>query len=133
MGFLTDSTPPNKNWVFCQDLYPFRIIVEPGFANNLTLQSIIKDEIPDVEEWQFAGRRYCPPARKGKPLSPKLNLRYAQNSRRVRPRDEFVVFGFHTTLQRDQVAARLTAEGYKYTYQDEPAAPLGDGEIILLV
>lgn len=134
MGYLTDSTPVGRNHVVCQDLYSFRILVEPGFASNQELQLLVKDVIPDIEEWQFSGRRFCPKPRLGTPINPVVHpSAYAQNSRKKRQFDEIVVFAFHTTLQRDQVAARLTTQGFKYSFQDEPTRPINDSTLVILV
>jgi len=125
MGYLTDNTPPGKNYVICQDLYPYRIVINPGEKSNLTLQTIVRDELPDVEEWQFSGRRRCPvaPSRgKSKGVYGRQIVPYgwALDSRRMRPFVEEVVFAFHTELQRSKVTARLTAERFKFRLQNEP-------------
>jgi len=124
MGYLADNISIYKNTVICQDLYLFRIIIAPQFASDLDLQILVKDVIPDVEEWQFSGRRQCPV----RPLNGKAKgavrvvhpAAYAQNSRRARQFTSEVVFAFHTTLQRSQVAARLTNSSFKFRLEDEP-------------
>jgi hypothetical protein len=138
MGYLSDNTPPGKNHVICQELYKFRVIIQPRFASNLTLQSIVKDELPDVEEWQFSGRRRCPaPMQRGKAQSVAGRMihpsSYAQNSRRMRPFTEEVVFAFHTETQRARVLARLDVEGFKYRIEDEPTPSSGGGIVIIVV
>jgi hypothetical protein len=136
MGYLTDNIPPGSNHAICQDLYKFRIIVQPGFKSDVALASIIKDEVPDVEEWQFSGRRRCPiiPARgKSRPVRRQIHpAAYAQNSRRVRPFTEEVVFAFHTENQRSQVAARFDQERVKYRLEDEPTSG-SNGQIVVVV
>ena len=127
MGYLSDNTPAGSNHVICQDLYSFRLIVIPKFASNIVLQSLVKDEIPDVEEWQFSGRRRCVGARTTHPAH------YAQNSRRMRPFTEEVVFAFHTESQRAQVGSRLTLEGFKFRLEDEPTGSPGGGGIMVIV
>ena len=127
MGYLGDNIPLGRNYAFCQDLYVYRIIVNPSFASDVALQQYVKDEIPDVEEWQFSGRRRCPvvPNRgkarsvQGRQIHPAA---WAQNSRLMRPFTAEVVFAFHTEGQRDQVAARLTQEGFKYRFENEPSS-----------
>ncbi len=134
MGYLTDSTPSTKNWVICQDIYPFRVIINPGFASDLTLQMLVKSEIADVQEWQFSGRRRCARPRRGVSINPLVHpYGYAVNSRRVRPFDARVVFAFHTTTQRDTVTARLTNEGYSFAIEDEPARSINDDTLIIVV
>jgi len=136
MGYLTDNIPPGRNYAICQELYPFRIIIKPQFASNTKLAGFIKDEIPDVEEWQFSGRRRCPvtPGRgKARPIRRKIHpATWAQNSRRMRPFIEEVVFAFHTEEQRDQVAARLVQERYKFRFEDEPT-PNNGGVVFIVV
>lgn len=131
MGYLTDNTPPTRNWVICQELYPFRIVIEPGFATDVELQLLVKDVVPDVEEWQYSGRRRCPlPAGK---LSRVIHpAAYAQNSRKMRQFIEMVVFAFHLESDRMAVAARLTSQGFKFTIEDEPT-PMGSGTIVIVV
>jgi hypothetical protein len=124
MGYLSDNIPPGKNHAICQDLYPFRIIVQPGYLSDVQLSSIIMDEFPDVEEWQYSGRRRCPvvPTRgKARPIRRKIHpAAYAQNSRYMRPFTEEVIYAFHTEAQRAQVAARFDQERIKYRLEDEP-------------
>lgn len=132
MGYLDLVTPDGRNWVICQDVYPFRIHITPGFASNLELQELVRELIPDVEEWQFSGRRFCP---KG-PLAPKnpvLSPCYAVNSRKIRQFDEIVVFAFHLPSQRDTVAARLTNEGFKFFFRDEPTPSSASSDIVVIV
>ena len=126
MGYLGDNIPLGRNYAFCQDLYPYRLILNPKFASDVKITGIVKDEIPDVEEWQFSGRRRCPvvPSRgksrnaRGRQIHPAA---WAQNSRRIRPFTEEVVLAFHTENQRSQVAARLTQEGFTYRLETEPS------------
>lgn len=133
MGYLDLVTPSNRNWVFCEDVYPFRIRVEPGFASDLELQTIIKDEIPDVEEWQFSGRRFTPRPRVD-PQNPLISpSRYAQNSRKVRQFTEIVVFAFHSSLDRADAAARLTSEGFTFTLQDEPVSGSNTDQSLVII
>ena len=137
MGYLSDNIPSGSNHAICQDLYKFRLILNPKFASNVALAQIVQDEIPDVEEWQFSGRRRCPVVpRRGKAQSVAGRVihpsSWAQNSRRVRPFTEEVVFAFHTEDQRDQVAARLTQEGFKFRFEDEPT-PGDNGQIVMIV
>ena len=135
MGHLTDNTPTTRNWVFCQDLYQFRIIVNPRFASDLELQAIVKDVIPDVEEWQFSGRRFCRKPRRRAAINPVVHpAKYAQNSRKIREYDERVVFAFHTSLQRDLVTARLTSRGFKFQIEDEPSrSPINDNTLVIFI
>ena len=130
MGYLTDNTPDGRFWVFCPDIYPYRIIVEPGFASNIQLSTIVKDVIPDVEDWQFSGRRFCPQPRtkQRRVIHP---ASYAQNSRKMRPRIERVVYAFHDTLQRQMVADRLTNEGFNVTLQNDASG--AGGELFVLI
>ena len=136
MGYLTDNLPPGRNNVICQEIYKFRIIAQPGFASNVDLQECILDVLPDVEEWQFSGRRRCPvvPGRgKARPIRRVIHpSTYAQNSRRMRPFTEEVVFAFHTEDQRNQVAARLTNKRFKFRIEDEPS-PGDNGQMVIIV
>ena len=125
MGYLTDSIPLGENSAFCQDLYVYRMIVQPGARSDVELSAIIKDEIPDIEEWQYSGRRRCPilPSR-GKEKGIRRVIHpsgYAQNSRRVRPFTELVIYAFHTSAQRDQIAARFVQERISYRVENEPS------------
>jgi len=137
MGYLSDNIPPGKNYVVCQEIYKFRLILNPKFASNVALQQIVKNEIPDVEEWQFSGRRRCPvPQSRGKSRSVAGRQihpsTWAQNSRRMRPFTSEVVFAFHTEAQRSQVAARFTQEGFKYRFEDEPT-PGDNSQVVIIV
>lgn len=136
MGYLTDNIPPGQNFAICQDLYKFRIIIQPGSASDVKISGFIMDELPDVEEWQYSGRRRCPvvPGRgKARPIRRKIHpASWAHNSRRMRPFTEEVVYAFHTEGQRDQVAARLTQEGFKFRLEDEPT-PGDNGQIVIIV
>lgn len=127
MGYLTDNIPPGRNHAICQDLYPYRMIVAPGFKSDVELSSFVKDEIPDVEEWQFSGRRRSPvvPATgRARPIRRTVHpAAYAQDSRYVRPFSEEVHYGFHTTGQRAAVAARFDVERVTYRIVDEPSTP----------
>lgn len=118
MGHLDDNTPPGSFYVICQEVYPLRLVVYPGFASDQELSAIVKDVLPDVQDWQFSGRRYR--------LLPQPHSRvihpagYAQNSRKMRTFQERVVFGFHSALQRDAVVARFSNLGYKFEIVNEP-------------
>ena len=133
MGYLIDNTPIGRFSVFCTDLYPFRIIITPGFNSDRDLQTLVKDVIPDVEEWQFSGRRRCP-LPKGKQSRIIHPATYAHNSRKMREFTELVVFAFHTAEQRSQVAARLDTQLIKYTIEDEPTpqTPVEDDVFIII-
>jgi hypothetical protein len=130
MGYLNDNTPDSRFWVICPDIYPYRIIVDPGFASNLELSTIVKDVLPDVEDWQFSGRRYCPQPRRKQPrvIHP---ARYAQNSRKMRPRVERVVYAFHDTLQRQSVANRLTNLGFSIKLENDASGRGGELFVVL--
>ena len=126
MGYLTDNTPPGRNYAVCQDLYPLRVIVQPGSYSDVKLSGFVQEEIPDVEDWQFSGRRRCPrvPARGkersvGRVIHPAA---WAQNSRRMRPFTEEVVYGFHSELDRAAVTARFDVERLTYRIEDEPSS-----------
>lgn len=140
MGYLTDNIPPGRNHAICQDLYKFRLIVGPrsaSFYSNVKLAGIIKEELPDIEEWQFSGRRRCPvvPARgKSQPNRRQIHpAAWAQNSRRMRPFIEEVVFAFHTEEQRSQVAARFDQERIRYRLEDEPTSGPNDQILVIVV
>jgi hypothetical protein len=124
MGYLTDNIPVGRNFAFCQDLYLYRLIVKPQFASDFQLSSFVKDEVPDVEEWQFSGRRRCPVAPPtGRAQSSRRQVHpatWAQNSRYMRAFTEEVFYAFHTEAQRAQVAARLDQERYSYRLVNEP-------------
>ena len=125
MGYLTDNTPSGQNFVFCPDLYLYRLIVKPQFASDFQLSSFVKDEVPDVEEWQFSGRRRCPVAPATGSARPRRRqvhpATYAENSRYMRAFTEEVYYAFHTEAQRTQVAARLDQERFSYRFENEPS------------
>ena len=132
MGYLTDNTPRTRNSVVCSDLYLYRIIVNPGFASDRELRTIIRDVIPDVEDWQFSGRRFCPVPRGNKIHRVIHPATYANNSRKMREYTETVVFAFRSTTIRDTAAARLASNGFSYTYQDEPTSSPGETVFIIV-
>jgi hypothetical protein len=126
MGYLFDNIPPGQNYVICPDLYRYRLIVKPGFLSDRELGAIIEDEIPDVEEWQYSGRRRRPVVQSGGGRAPRRQIQpasYAHDSRRMRPFTEVVHYAFHTPDQRDQVTARLDQERISYEVYNEPGAP----------
>jgi len=131
LGYLTDNTRAGSFGVICQDLYKFRVVIEPGFASDLDLRGIIKDVLPDIEEWQYSGRRRLPltGGKLSRVVSPSS---YALNSRKMRQFEERVIFAFHTEVQRDAVTARLTTRGFKFTIEDEPN-PLSTNVVIIVV
>jgi hypothetical protein len=124
MGYLTDNTPHASNSASCHELYLYRIIISPGFASDLELQQLVRDVVPDPEEWQFSGRQHNPPPG-GFGKSPRVvhPATYAQNSRKMRVWIEQVYFAFHTEEQRASVAARLSNRGFSYRLQNEPSDP----------
>ena len=133
MGYLTDNITAGRNSAVCQDLYPFRIIAQPGFLSDSKISFIVKDEIPDIEEWQFSGRRQCPtvPSRgRSRPIRRVIHpSAYAQNSRLVRPFTEEVIYAFRSMGQQTQVSARFTQERISHRLEEEP----GNGQIIIVV
>ena len=114
MGYLAQNTPPTRHWAICEDLYPLRLTIVPKFSSDDGLAFIIKDVLPDVEDWQFSGRRFrlLSPFQQPNPLP---STAYAINSRKMRPREEFVVFAFHDLDQRTAVTNRLTALGFQFS------------------
>lgn len=126
MGFIADNTtgPPPYS---CHELYHWLIRVDPGFDKTDTrMDLIIADEEPDVELWQFMGRRFFPPnppapwVRPQPPAADYSPPRYGA----VRGRTAVIrtQYSFATEALRDRVAARLTAEGFRVTDQwREPA------------
>ena len=130
MGYLADNKTPKRFYVECEEIYPLRVIVKPGFASDADLRMLVKDVLPDVEDWQFSGRRYHSKpvyGRKTKGIHPAT---YAQNSRKIRDFDEEVVFGFHSTVQRDAVTARLANNGFSYKVEDDPTSM---SEVVIVV
>lgn len=124
MGYLFDNIPPGQNYVLCPDLYPYRLIVKPGFLSDRELGEIIKDELPDVEEWQYSGRRRRSVVSRSTGVRRQVHpATYAHNSRRMRPYSEVVHYAFHTADQRDQVVSRLIQERIKYEVYNEPGTP----------
>jgi len=120
VGYLKDNTPPGKYWVICPEIYPYRLIVRPKFAKDDALCLIVKGVLPDVEDWQFSGRRYQPLPRLMQPrnIHPATS---AIDSRAMRPRRERVVFAFHDIAQRAEVATQFTILGYRFELQNEPS------------
>ena len=130
MGYLDDNTPENSFAVVCSDLYKFRMVVNPGFATDLELQTLVREALPDVQEWQFSGRRFCPRTDRKIPQTVRPRI-YAQNSRKIRQFEQRVVFAFHTTLQRSEVGALFDTKRINYTIVDEPT-PLTQSVIIVV-
>ncbi len=130
MGYLDDNMPENAFAIVCSDLYKFRMIVNPGFASDLDLQQLVKEVLPDVQEWQFSGRRFCPRSDRRIPQTIRPRI-YAQNSRKMRQFEERVFFAFGTALQRSEVGALFDTKRIKYTIEDEPT-PLTQDVIIVV-
>jgi len=58
MGYLSENFP-GKSWIDCPDAYPYAMIVEYTLRDPFmypkpddALALVIKDRLPDVEEWQ---------------------------------------------------------------------------------
>lgn len=65
MGYLSDNLPPRKRQIVeCAKLYKLvlRVRHRPPFdelvaaENDGTISMIVKNVVPDVEDWQYAGR-----------------------------------------------------------------------------
>lgn len=120
MGYLSDNTPRTSWSVCCTDLYRYRLIIKPGYSSDLELREIVIDVLPDVEEWQFSGRRFWALPRYGPRPDRVILPGYGLRRQNVRVYDERVVFAFHTEEERQAVADRLTTLRYKYEFQTEP-------------
>jgi hypothetical protein len=119
MGYLANNKTPRRFYVECEEIYPLRVIVVPGFASDADLRTLVKDVVPDPEDWQFSGRRYRVKPRYGRKTKGIHPAAYAQNSRRIRDFDQEVVFAFHSTIHRDAVTARLSNNGFTYRIEDD--------------
>lgn len=92
MGYLDDNLPQRKDQVVeCQKLYPLVLKVKHrNFTDAIaanerddTIAHIVLSVVPDVEDWQFQGRR-----------------------------NGFVYFGFHIPSQRARAQEEFTFRGY---------------------
>ena len=121
MGYLTDNTLPGKPFVECRDLYVYRLEVEPKFKETREVNAIVRDQVPDVEEWQFSGRRKCPPL---PPIQVRRDTtrKVAEDSLFVRRFTEVIRYAFRTREQRDAVVVRLSNQGLVVRAIDPPAA-----------
>lgn len=120
MGYLFDNIPPTQFGVECESLYTYRIIIDPFLSSDKTLQELVEDVVPDVETWQFSGRRKRCPRTDGKQVRIIHPYGFSNQDRKTQQYLERVVFAFSTEVLRDQVAARLTNEGFQYTVQNGP-------------
>lgn len=130
MGYLRDNIRPRRFYAECEEIYPYRIIINPGFASDVELRTLVKDVLPDVEDWQFSGRRYLRKPVYGRKTRGIYPSSYAQNSRKIRDYDERVIFAFHSTVQRDAVAARLTNNRFSYKFEDDLSS---QNELLIVV
>jgi hypothetical protein len=119
MGFISSSGvhgPPFS----CHDLYVWLLRVNPGFdLNDDDITKIVVSEEPDVELWQYMGRRFIPTdpptpwVRK-----PPQTAEYAYPRHgRVRGGNSQIraQFSFASQALRDRVVSRLTISGYRVT------------------
>lgn len=122
MGYLTDNVTPGKPFVECLDIYPFRLEVSPGFAETREINAIIREQITDVEDWQFQGRRKCPPLPPIQRRRPQTRVT-AQDSLFVRRFTEVVRYAFRNATLRDQAQALLNLRGFTTREINEPSDP----------
>lgn len=96
MGYLFDNLPPRKRQIVeCTKLYKLVLRVrhrnpveaQAAAETDGTISMIVKGVIPDVEEWQYAGRA------KGFD-----NFRFHLPSDRSRAREEFKFRGYYTEV-----------------------------------
>lgn len=120
MGYLFDNIPPTVFGVECEDLYNFRLFVDPGLDDDPTIRGIVRELLPDVETWQFSGRRTRCPRTDRRQVRIVHPYGFSNQDRKTRQYLERVVFAFSTAILRDQAAARFTNLGYVVTIQDEP-------------
>lgn len=99
MGYLADNLPQRKDqFVECQKLYKLILKVKhrskfyaliAGETDD-TIAAIVRGVVPDIEDWQFAGRRHG-----------------------------FVEFRFHVPSQRSRAREELRFKGYYTELKDE--------------
>ena len=96
MGYLSDNLPPRREQIVeCPALYKLILRVRhrpPYFAQiaaetDLTISLIVKSVVPDVEDWQYSGRR------KGFD-----EFRFHIPSQRARAREELRFKGYYTEI-----------------------------------
>ena len=99
MGYLTDNLPERTHVVGCADLYTLGLVVEQpnidpfGFEDHEdTLALIIREVVPDPEDFQFSGAI-----------------------------DKQAFFEFHNTGQRAAAQSLLQARGHTVTLLPVPA------------
>ncbi len=96
MGYLQDNLPQRKvQNVDCSALYPLllkvkhRALPQERWAGDSDLKTslIVKDIVPDVEDWQYSGRK------RGFD-----NFRFHIPSQRTAAAERLKFFGFETTI-----------------------------------
>lgn len=119
MGYIADNTtglPPFS----CHELYRWLFRVDPGFdRDDVAIDAIIRNEEPDIELWQYMGRRFMPPNPPRQwTRTPRVAADYSPpryGAVRGRIAVVRVQYSFANEPLRDRVAARLTAERYSIT------------------
>jgi hypothetical protein len=119
MAYIDNSGvigPPHS----CHDLYAWVLRVDPGFnTDDAPIDRIVRDEEPDIELWQYMGRRFMPPNPPRQwTRTPRVAADYSPpRYGAVRGRIAIIrtQYSFATQALRDRVAARLTAEGFQVT------------------
>lgn len=114
-GYLFDRTTVKAPEVLCNDLYRFVLRVFPGFDSDAVLADILVEAFPDVQTWQYMGRRFCPlpPAGRKSPRPVRPYVNYFPDGK-VRPtQPDQVQYGFSTAALRDEAVVVLRANGYQ--------------------
>jgi len=106
MGYLTDNTPPRTNVADCLVLYIYGLRVIPGYYTADELGLMVKEVLPDVEDWQFSDARRVDPRRRPRSDSP-THLK--------------VDFQFHREPDRSKVANYFTSKGLSWSIYNIPS------------
>ncbi len=117
MGYINDTVNPPAPYS-CHELYKWLLRVAPKFSTDDEMCSLVKDEEPDVEQWQYMGRRYFSKPNVQYTRTPRETVDYSPPRRgKVHNHTdaEVIQFSFATQPLRDRVRDRLVAEGYKVT------------------
>lgn len=119
MGYIADHTtgPPPFS---CHDLYKWLLRVDPGFdLNDDAISALVVNEEPDVELWQYMGRRFIPtdpPVPWVRKPRPEADYSYPRRGRvRGGVNQIRAQYSFATEALRDRVVGRLTVAGYTVT------------------
>lgn len=97
--------PRFSNVVDCLELYEYGLTVVPNWMKPWEMALLVKQVLPDVQNWQYAGALIRPPRQR----------------HFTKPDYLHVHFQFRSSGDRQQVADYFTSLGHQWSIADQPA------------